>query len=145
MAKRTLTDSEIQCSFDKSDDENSYVHQFHSEDEENFADDSCSDSESNATEQASEDEDEQLWSDSDDIPLQVYVSTQTYDGRDGTKWKLEPEKQSRTPRHNIIRGGIHKVVLPPGKHIIDPIDSFKLFFDEHILEIIVEHTNSEAQ
>lgn len=145
MAKRKLTDGEIQCALDKSDDENGYVHQFHSEDEGNFAVDSCSDSESNATEQASEDEDEQLWSESDDVPLQVYVSNQTYDARDGTKWKLEPEKQSRTPRHNIIRGGIHKVVLPPGKHIIDPIDSFNLFCDEHILEIIVKHTNSEAQ
>lgn len=96
-------------------------------------------------EQASEEEEERLCSDSDDVPFQVYVSTETYVGRNEMKWKLEPEKHSRNPRHNMICSGIHNVVLPTRKHIIDPKDSFMLFFDEHILEIKVIHTNTEAQ
>lgn len=146
MAKRKLTESEIQCALDDSDDEQIFSHQSHSDDDDgNFCVDSCSDRESNATEQASEDEDEQLWSDSDDIPLQDFISMKTFEGRDGTKWTSEPEKQRKTPRHNIIRGDLHKVVLLPGQYVADPVDSFKLFLNENILENIVIHTNSEAQ
>ncbi|GBP50374.1 hypothetical protein EVAR_32619_1 [Eumeta japonica] len=87
MAKRQLTQSEIQRALVESDDENIFVRECDSDDE-NFAVDSCSDSESNVTEPASENDDEQLW---------------------------KPDRQSRTPRHNIIRGGIHKVILLPGK------------------------------
>ncbi|GBP00769.1 hypothetical protein EVAR_76987_1 [Eumeta japonica] len=143
MAKRQLTQSEIQRAFVESVDENIFVRECDSDDE-NFAVDSCSDSESNVTEPASENDDEQLWSESDDVPLQEYVSIDTYKGRDGTTWKSEPNRQSRTPRHNIIRGGIHKVILSPGQAIIDPIDSFSLFFDDHVLEIIVKYTNTEG-
>ncbi|GBP90565.1 PiggyBac transposable element-derived protein 4 [Eumeta japonica] len=143
MAKRQLTQSEIQRALVESDDENVFVRECDNDDE-NFAVDSCSDSESSVTEPASENDDEQLWSESDDVPLQEYVSIATYEGKDGTTWKSEPDRQSRTPRHNIIRGGIHKVILPPGQAIIDPIDSFSLFFDDHVLEIIVKYTNTEG-
>ncbi|XP_044735464.1 piggyBac transposable element-derived protein 4-like [Chrysoperla carnea] len=143
MAKRQLTESEIQRALVESDDENFFVRE-NDRDEENFSVDSCSDSDSNVTEPASENDDEQLWSESDDVPLQEYVSIDTYKGRDGTTWKSEPDRQRRTPRHNIIRGGIHKVILPPGQAIIDPIDSFSLFFDDHVLEIIVKYTNTEG-
>ncbi|GBP40209.1 hypothetical protein EVAR_37610_1 [Eumeta japonica] len=143
MAKRQLTQSEIQRALVESDDENIFVRECDSDDE-NFAVDSRSDSKSNVTEPTSENDDEQLWSESDDVPLQEYVSMDTYKGRDGTNWKSEPDRQSRTPRHNIIRGGIHKVILPPGQAIIDPINSFSLFFDDHVLEIIVKYTNTEG-
>ncbi|GBP24853.1 PiggyBac transposable element-derived protein 4 [Eumeta japonica] len=143
MAKRQLAQSEIQRALVESDDENISVRECDGDDE-NFAVDSCSDSESNVTEPASENDDEQLWSESDDVPIQEYVSIDTYEGRDGTTWKSELDRQSRTPRHNIIRGGIHKVILPPGQAIIDPIDSFSLFFDDHVLEIIVKYTNTEG-
>ncbi|GBP21726.1 PiggyBac transposable element-derived protein 4 [Eumeta japonica] len=143
MAKRQLTQSEIQRALVESDDENIFVRECDSDDE-NFAVDSCSDSESNVTEPTPENNDEQLWSESDDVPLQEYVSIDTYKGRDGTTWKSEPDRQSRTPRHNIIRGGIHKVILPPRQAIIDPIVSFSLFIDDHVLEIIVKYTNTEG-
>ncbi|GBP53740.1 hypothetical protein EVAR_84223_1 [Eumeta japonica] len=136
IAKRQLTQSEIQRALVESDDENIFVRECDSDDE-NFAVDSCSDSESNVTdvtdseinvtEPASENDDEQLWSESDDVPLQEYVSIDTYKGRDGTTWKSEPDRQSRTPQHNIIRGGIHKVILPSGQTIIDLIQ-FQPFF-----------------
>ncbi|GBP24847.1 Putative 115 kDa protein in type-1 retrotransposable element R1DM [Eumeta japonica] len=107
MVKRQLAQSEIQRALVESDDENISVRECDSDDE-NFAVDSCSDSESNVTEPASENDDEQLWSESDDVPIEEYVSIDTYEGRDGTTWKSELDRQSRTPRHNIIRGGIHK-------------------------------------
>lgn len=143
MARNQLTLDETQCAINESDDENVYVRESDNEDE-NFAVDSCSENESNVTEPASENHDEQIWSENDDIPLQEYYSTDTYEGRDGTKWKSEPDRQSRTPRHNIIRGGIHKVILPPGQVITDLIYSFNLFFNNHLLKIIVRHTNAEA-
>ncbi|GBP86818.1 PiggyBac transposable element-derived protein 4 [Eumeta japonica] len=78
--ERQLTQSEIQHALVESDDENIFVRECDSDDE-NFAVDSCSDSESNVTEPASENDDEQLWSESDDVPLQEYVSIDTYKGR----------------------------------------------------------------
>lgn len=143
MSRNRLTQDEIQQALDESGDENILVREDYSDDE-NICVDSCSENESNVTEPASETDEEQVWTESDDLPLQEHVSMHTYQGRDGTTWKSEPERQSRTPRHNIIRGGIHKVILPPGKNISDPIESFNLFFNENIIEIIVKHTNTEA-
>lgn len=143
MARKKLTQGEIERALSESDNEDILRCEIPSDDED-FAVDICSESESAATEAASESEDVQLWSEEDDAPLQEYMSVQTYKGRDGTIWKSEPEKHSRTPRHNIIRGGIHKVVLPPGQEIVDPVDSFNLFLNEQVLEIIVKYTNSEA-
>lgn len=114
-------------------------------DNENICVDSCSDNESNATEPASESNEEQVWSEGDDLPLQNYASINVYQGKDGTTWTSEPERQSRTPYNNIIRGGVHKVILPLGKVISAPIESFNLFFNENIIQIIVKHTNAEAQ
>ena len=142
MARKQLTPNEIQCALFESDEESIFLSV--NSDDDNFVVDSCSENESNVTELASESDDEQFWSESDDVPLQDYVSVDTYTGRDGTIWKSAPEKQSRTPRHNIIRGGIHKVILRPGQTITDPIDSFNLFFDDHVLGIIVKYTNVEG-
>ncbi|KAK9717198.1 Transposase IS4 [Popillia japonica] len=113
-----------------------------------FAVDNASDSEDDCTEVASEADDDQVCSDNEDeegsnnsnynTPIIEYVS------KDGTKWNSEPGKAGKTSHHNIIRGSIHKVVPPPGKVIEDPIDSFNLFFARSVLELIVQHTNSEA-
>jgi hypothetical protein len=70
--------------------------------------------------------------------------TLEYVGKDGTKWKSEPKKIYKTPPHNLIREPLHKVVLPPRKVIENPVDSFKLFLDEYIMELIVKYTNTEA-
>ncbi|CAH1644626.1 unnamed protein product [Spodoptera littoralis] len=142
MAKRQLTQSEIQRALVESDNENIFVHECDSDDE-NFAVDSCSDSESNVTEPASENDDEQLWNNSDDD----YKNTSQFTliKEEITTCKSEPNRQNRTPRHNVIRGGIYKVILPPpGQTIIGPIDSFSLFFDDHVLQVIVNYTNTEG-
>jgi len=147
--RKFLTEEEMRRALEESDDENYVFRETDSEDED-FVVDRASDIENDLTEAASEADDEQLWSDNEDAIQEQELKNYNnpiveYVGKDGTKWKAEPEKASRTPQHNIIGGGIHKVVLPPGQVIHDPIDSFNLFFNQHILELIVKYTNSEAK
>ena len=142
-----LTDADIRPALQESDDENC-VSTENDSDDEDFVPDTVSDYESNFTETAPEEEDEQLCTNDENTDVEMNNhsnSIMEYFGKDGTMWKAKPKKTGRTKRHNIVSSSIHKVVLPPGKVISHPIDSFNLFFDNTSLELIVKHTNSEAK
>lgn len=65
--------------------------------------------------------------------------------RDGSIWNKTPFVQSRTGRHNIIRGAVDKVILPPGYQVYSPVDCFKLFITDSVCKSIAEYTNAEAK
>ena len=70
---------------------------------------------------------------------------QVYYGKDGTEWKSSPPCPQKVRAHNIIKGKINKVVLPPNKFINDPLDCFFLFMSDDVLKSIVKYTNEEAE
>uniref|UniRef100_A0AAF5DK01 Uncharacterized protein n=1 Tax=Strongyloides stercoralis TaxID=6248 RepID=A0AAF5DK01_STRER len=89
--------------------------------DETFVPDTVFDNESNFAETASENDDKKLFS-NDENPIDNKMnntsnSINEYIRKNGTIWKAEPYKTGRTKRHNLLKGNIHKVVLPPGKII----------------------------
>lgn len=80
MAKRLITQRENLHGLVESIDKNIFVREPDS-DVENFAIYSCSESINNVTEPATETDDKQLWSESDDVPLQEYVTINIYKER----------------------------------------------------------------
>ncbi|XP_046391494.1 piggyBac transposable element-derived protein 4-like [Ischnura elegans] len=66
-------------------------------------------------------------------------------GKDGTVWNSQPFPVGGARAHNIIKGQTHKIVLPPGKILVSPIDAFSLFVDDSLVEDIVKFTNMEAE
>ena len=62
----------------------------------------------------------------------------SYVGKDDTEWCYVPSITGRTASHNIIRGGLDRVVLLPGKHIDLPIDGVLLFFNDDVINTIVK-------
>lgn len=128
---RFLTDTEIyqaiEADCDSSEDTDS------SEDE-------SSDSEVDLLEENSDIDDEQSGStDSEDQPDEDQI---IYTGKDGTEWRSYPYPPNSIPH---IRGGINKVKLPPGKRVDTILETFLLYFDDEIIDIIVKHTNSHAE
>lgn len=72
------------------------------------------------------------------------TSVFTFTGKDGTEWSHEPDPTGRTRACNIIRSPLHKVCLPPGKLLEDPVDCFYLYMTNEIVLQIVDFTNAEA-
>lgn len=134
LRKLKLTDEEILLAVQNNDEDNQQIDQIDNLD---------SDSEIDFEEVASDIDDEISLSESDNDPdLTVPEEEPIYFlGKDGTQWQSKPYGSGRTPSHNIIRGGVHKVKLPPGKHIDSPIDAFSLFISTDVLKIIVTCTN----
>ena len=64
--------------------------------------------------------------------------------KDNTVWFCDPQVTGKTPAHNIIKGAVNKVILPPGKIIEEPIDAFRLYMNDTIINNIVKYTNQEA-
>jgi hypothetical protein len=64
--------------------------------------------------------------------------------KDNTIWLCNQQLFGKIPSHNIIKGSLDKVMLPPGKIIEAPIDSFRLYINENICGNIVLYTNEEA-
>lgn len=130
-----LTDDEIRQAMDEHSDGDDNGDDTEIEDDGDF-----SETEANV-ENNSDVEDEISMSSSDEYDEED-DSTATYIGKDGTEWKNIPYPE-QPPQH--VRGGIHKVKLPPGKHIDSTMDAFSLFFDDEIIKLIVKYTNMEAQ
>lgn len=64
-----------------------------------------------------------------------------YLGKDGTKWrKVMPPQNVRTISHNLVTHLPGVTVRARGKNT--PIDCWKCFFDEEVVDIIVENTNT---
>lgn len=80
---------------------------------------------------------EDSFSSEDNIPLSTISNY--YQSRNGTRWYKTPPTSSRTRSHNILvqQSG------PKGnaKNTQSPLSCFELFFDESLLQIIVEYTN----
>lgn len=136
--KTILRDEKIRGFLEESDD---------SSETDDFSDNENEDSESNFTEEGSEVEDEVEVTDNEDanVSNRENILPIEYIAKDGAKWKSVPENVRKTPRHNIISSSLHKVLLPHGKSIDNPIDAFHLFFDENIIKLIVKYTNIEAR
>ena len=93
---------------------------------------SCTESEQDSFEM----EQEQNSSSEDDLPLSAFTS---YTSRNGTKWSKSAPRTSRTKSHNIVS-------RPPGaigvaKDAKSALQSFILFFDADIINILVDSTN----
>ena len=92
---------------------------------ENIFENNLSDNEEDILETVSETCHELCGLDSDNSDIDICLSS--YVGKDGTEWNSIPSITGRTASNNVIRGGLDKVVLPPGKHIDLPIDGFSIF------------------
>ena len=104
--------------------------------------DGFSDSEDDYEEIGSEANDSQSGSDSGE---EEESEQWTYVGKEKTEWDSRPANEGRVRAHNIIRGKLHTVKLPPRKKIDTPIDAIQLFFDKELLEIIIINTNIHGQ
>ena len=93
----------------------------------------------------SEEESSEISSDIDDIldmsdTEEINESdTNMFIGRNGTEWNSNPYAIGKTLSHNIIKGQISKVILPPGNHIETTADAFALLFQ--IRNVMVACTN----
>lgn len=72
------------------------------------------------------------------VPGEIMMS------KDGCCWFSEPKPTSCTKSHNILKGSLDKVILPPGKNLEIPLDAFLLYVDSNIIGDIVKFTNLEA-
>ncbi|XP_056633358.1 uncharacterized protein LOC130442962 [Diorhabda sublineata] len=72
------------------------------------------------------------------------IQSLVFTGKDGTEWSHEPDRTGRTRACNIITTQLHKVRLPPGKLLEEPVDCFYLYMTNEVVEKIVNFTNSEA-
>ena len=80
-----------------------------------------------------------------DQEMEPSISTVTHPlPKDGTNWFCNAQYTGRVPAHNKIKGMVNKVMLPPGRVIEDPLDSFRLYITEKIVSDIVKYTNIEA-
>ncbi|CAK1584515.1 unnamed protein product [Parnassius mnemosyne] len=80
---------------------------------------------------------ENSFSSDDNVPLSTFSNY--YRSRNGTRWNKTPPPSSRTRSHNILV----QQCGPKGnaKNAQSPLSCFELFFDESLLQIIVESTN----
>lgn len=102
--------------------------------EEEVAVDVLSDDEEDALETADVDPDEEIID--ENIPeIMAYI------GKDGKVWKSQPEQFDEFLDATPLLGN---VMLTPGQHFALKKSYFDLFFDDKLLDIIVECTNREA-
>lgn len=113
----------------------------HDDDEsENFALDSASESEKSYVEYES---DSEVHDDATKSEIELLEDIAVYASADGTQWNSCPISNSLGKR--CIKGTKDKVVLPPGKVIEKPVDCFRLFVAQEIVDMIVKFTNVEAE
>ena len=113
----------------------------HDDDEsENFALDSASESEKSYVEYES---DSEVHDDATKSEIELLEDIAVYASADGTQWNSCPISNSLGKR--CIKGTKDKVVLPPGKAIEKPVDCFRLFVAQEIVDMIVKFTNVEAE
>ena len=130
--RRNLTDEDIRRAIEVLSDEEQL------DDMDNIETTNFSDSEEDFEENGSEVEDNQSGSDTGE---EEEGENWTYTGRDNTEWDVRPANEGRVRAHNIIKGKLHKVILPPGKHIDSPVDAMQLFLDKELINVITENTN----
>lgn len=88
--------------------------------------------------------DEENSSDDDSEMLDEEMAEETeYLGKDQTKWSSQPQLNDRFRHPPTTK--LHKVNLPPGKHIDNAAESFQMIFDDTIIETMVRCTNLEAR
>lgn len=135
MWRKFLSDAELADILENlSDDDQAPV---------NFESDVEDEDEEDHLSNASETEDVQEGSEElCDTPV---VSILKFVAKDDSVWSSQPPSTGRVRSCNIIKSQMHKVILPPGKIVEDPIDAFLLFIDEAVLTEIASHTNKEAE
>lgn len=64
-----------------------------------------------------------------------------------TVWKANPPSSSKTRKQNLLNRNekYNQLTLPKGTTLAEPIDAFELFFDQHLLNMIVKFTNLKAR
>lgn len=138
--RRRMTQEEVQIAIEEIEDDE--INGIEISDNENSV---CSDGEEPIIENLSDIDDEQFYSSSSDGEKNVlHIENETFLGKDGTEWKTTPYSSGRTRAHNIIRGKMHKVMLPIGKYIDSTSDAFSLFLDDTMINIILNNTNLHA-
>lgn len=154
MSKKRITNAEIALALENlsSDEEDINIEHF-------------SDSESEYVLSASEIDDE-LSETETEIILCQNDQGMSFKGKDGTIWERSHPPSSKIRNCNIVKGKIDKIVLPPGnklyfdkkknnnnnykqsnlgKTLVSVLDCFRLFISNEVCEIIVKHTNEEAE
>ena len=76
---------------------------------------------------------------SNEMPESIFTA------KNGLQWSSHPFASGKARKHNIVKGPMHKVILPPGAVLEEPVDAFNLLVDDSIVDNIVTYTNKEAQ
>ncbi|XP_031334739.1 piggyBac transposable element-derived protein 4-like [Photinus pyralis] len=103
------------------------------------------DEESNHESIASEEDDLQSESENEESDaLLIEEESEIFTAKDATVWSSSPLPTGRVRSTNILKGAVNKVILPPGKILEEPLDSFLLYMDDSIIADIVRFTNKEG-
>ncbi|XP_047531408.1 piggyBac transposable element-derived protein 4-like [Vanessa atalanta] len=67
-----------------------------------------------------------------------------YYGKNRFKWSSNPPTRNvRTPSHNILR--LPSIRRNNNSEVLDPVDAFRLIFDDRMMEIILHWTNKKLE